>query len=154
MLLCSPQRFRRAHKDYASKGQQRFRLSLPTTVLQLPVQPLNTNARYQTLPPFASFIQIDTSPRGVEDLSNDMGNIIHICPLCETDRPIPFSNRRSLLTHFRSQHLGDLRTIADDVLDLFGIQLCGNCDLHYSVDSIKNHHFRPGACCNVATAAT
>ena len=58
------------------------------------------------------------------------------------------------MTHLRSQHLGESRAIADDVLDLFGIQLCGNCDLHYSVDSIKNYHCRPGAVRNVATAAT
>jgi ribonuclease HI len=126
----------------------------PHNSFAAPRRALNTNARYQTLPPFAPFIENDTSPRGVEDLSDDRGNIIHICPLCEIDRPIPFTNRRSLLTHLRSQHLGESRVIADDVLNLFGIQLCGNCDLHYSVDSIKNHHCRPGAVRNVATAAT
>ena len=69
----------------------------PHNSFAAPRKALNTNARYQTLPPFAPFIENDRSPRGVEDLSDDRGNIIHICPLCEIDRPIPFTNRRSLL---------------------------------------------------------
>ena len=85
------------------EGPTKIPTFAPHNSFAAPRKALNKNARYQTLPPFAPFIENDTSPRGVEDLSNDRGIIIHICPLCETGRPIPFSNRRSLLTHL----LGD-----------------------------------------------
>ncbi len=73
----------------------------------------------------------ETSPRGVDDLSDDRGNIIHICPLCDTDHPKPLKDRKALLLHLRGQHLGEKRVIAPEVLKLFGIERCTECKLHY-----------------------
>ena len=115
---------------------------------------LPTNARYQTLPPYRPFMENETSPRGVDDLSDDRGNIIHICPFCDTDQPKPLKDRKALLLHLRGQHLGETRVIAPEVLKLFGIGRCTECELHYSAASIKPHHCRPGAVTRVVAAVT
>ena len=110
-----------------------------------PRNSLHPEARYQTLAPYAPFIENDTTPRGVQDLSDDRGNIIHICPFCDPSQPQPLSNRKALLAHLRSQHHDESRTIPSDILNLFGIERCTDCNLHYSVASIKLHRCRPGA---------
>ena len=115
---------------------------------------LPTNARYQTLPPYRPFMENETSPRGVDALSDDRGNIIHICPFCDTDQPKPLKDRKALLLHLRGQHLGETRVIAPEVLKLFGIERCTECELHYSAVSIKTHHCRPGAVTRVVAAVT
>jgi len=86
----------------------------------------------------------ETAPRGVHDLSDDRGNIIHICPFCDPVRPQPLNNRKALLAHLRSQHHDESRTISPDVLNLLRIDRCTECNLHYSATSIKLHHCRPG----------
>ena len=110
-----------------------------------PRHSLHPEARYQTLAPYAPFIEDDITPRGVHDLSDDRGNILHICPFCDPNRPKPLSNRKALLFHLRSQHYDESRIISPDVLNHFGIDRCTECNLHYSAATIKLHHCRPGA---------
>ena len=96
----------------------------------------------------------ETSPKGVDDLSDDRGNIIHSFPFCDIDHPKPLKDRKALLLHVRGQHLGETRAIASEVLKLFGIERCTECELHYSAASIKTHHCRPGAVTRVVAAVT
>ena len=93
-----------------------------------PRHSLHPEARYQTLAPYAPFIEDDITPRGVHDLSDDRGNILHICPFCDPNRPKPLSNRKALLFHLRSQHYDESRIISPDVLNHFGIDRCAECN--------------------------
>jgi hypothetical protein len=126
----------------------------PPNNFAIPRKTLPAHARYQTLPPYHPFLESDTTPRGVDDLSDDRGNIIHICPFCDIHQPKPLKDRRALLLHLRGQHLGETRVMDPDVLKLFGIERCTKCDIHYSETSIKSHHCRPGAVARVVIAST
>jgi len=53
----------------------------------LPRYKPNTAANYQTFPPYAPLYEDVTPPRGVADLSDDRGNVLHICPLCDPSDP-------------------------------------------------------------------
>ena len=118
---------------------------VPPNRFAAPRNSLHLMARYQTLPPYAPFMANDTTPRGVQDLSDDRGNIIHICPFCEIHRPQVLNNRKALLGHLRSQHHSESRAIAPEVLEHFGIARCAACNQHYSEATIKLHHCRPAA---------
>ena len=107
----------------------------------------NTAANYRTFAPFGPLYEDCTPARGVADLSDDNGNVLHICPLCDQDpnKPNRLADRKALLAHLRGQHGPGARAIPEEILALFGITLCTRCDLHYSTTSIKGHACRPGA---------
>ena len=133
----------------ASKDQQKLQsLRLPTTLRPhaiLCTQKQDIKLLHHIIHiPYSPFMDNETAPRGVHDLSDDRGVIIHICPFCDPTRPQPLSNRKARLAHLRSQHHDESRTISPDVLNLFGIDRCTECNLHYSATSIKLHHCRPG----------
>ena len=105
----------------------------------------NLNAKYQTFSPYQPFDENDTPTRGVADLSDDRGNVLFICPLCDPVHPNLLKDRRSLLTHLRGQHHGHLSNLIEEpVNELFGIVHCHLCELYYSRSTIKSHHCRPG----------
>ena len=137
------------------EGPTRIPEFSPPNNFAAPRNSLHPEARYQTLPPYAPFMENDTTPRGVHDLSDDRGVVLHICPFCEIDRPQPLNSRKALLTHLRSQHRDESRTIAPDVLNHFGIERCTECNLHYSAANIRLHSCRPGGDCRrIIPAAT
>ena len=104
----------------------------------------NTAANYRTFSPFAPLYEDITPARGVADLSDDNGNVLHICPLCDQDpfQPNLLANRKALLAHLRGH--GNTRAIPAEIQALFGITLCTGCDVHYVTKSIKGHACRPG----------
>jgi len=104
----------------------------------------NSKANYQTFPPYAPRYEDVTPPRGVADLSDDRGNILHICPLCDSSKPNPFKDRRALLAHLRSQHRGSEQVIPSDIEELFGIILCRKCEVYYCTAGLAGHLCRQG----------
>ena len=104
----------------------------------------NTTANYRTFPPFAPLYEDITPARGVADLSDDNGNVLHICPLCDQDpfKPNLLTNRKALLAHLRGH--GNTRAIPTEIQALFGITLCTGCNVHYATKSIQGHACRPG----------
>ena len=106
----------------------------------------NAQARYQTFSPYNPLDDRYTPTRGVPDLSDDRGNVLFICPLCDPIQPNLLKDRRSLLTHLRGQHHSQGATMIDGpVKELFGIAHCHLCELYYSKTTIKSHNCKPGA---------
>ena len=99
----------------------------------------NPAANYRTFAPYAPLYEDVTPARGVADLSDDNGNLLHICPLCDQDpfKPNLLANRKALLSHLRRQYSTDPRAIPKELQALFGITLCTGCNLHYSTTSVK-----------------
>ena len=105
----------------------------------------NLWAKYQTFPPYGPLNPDVTPNRGVADLADDKGNVLHICPLCKPVPAVVLNNKKALLTHLRGQHHKEAHVIAEDIQKLFGIEQCNACELYYNCDSICNHVCRPGA---------
>ena len=106
----------------------------------------NPLAKYQTFAPFWPLYEDCTPARGLADLSDDKGKVLHICPLCDQNptKPNLLADRKALLVHLRGQHGPDTRAIPEEIKALFGITLCTGCDIHYNSKTIKGHNCRPG----------
>ena len=111
----------------------------------LPRHKPNTAANYQTFPPYAPLYEDVTPPRGVADLSDDRGNVLHICPLCDSSDPKPFKDRKALLIHLRGRHCGEGAIVSPELQHHFGITLCQKCEVYYTSTGLAGHHCRPGA---------